>query len=243
MRLQNLAVREQGAHVCGHLLRAGVGPHRVHPLVERRDAALQRLQAHREEQVGDLYEPMRLVQHVGAVPAHLLGAIDEGEAVLRLERDRRQVVFVEHLRRRAHVRPGRGPELPLAQKWKRQVGQRREVARRPHAAATGNRGNQVALGEEEQPVEGRSRDAGVAEAQRVDLEAQDEPTEIFRHKVAHPHGVAEDEVALKCLQLVARHLRLRKRPEAGVDAVVRLSVRQRVLDPRSGPVDGRGVVT
>jgi hypothetical protein len=85
----DLAVGEQGAQVLRHDGLAGVRTGEVEALVERRRRPFEGLEAHRAGDVGGRGEPLGVEERERAEGGHVLGAIDEREALLRLELDRR----------------------------------------------------------------------------------------------------------------------------------------------------------
>ena len=101
MRLQDLAVAEQGADVLGHAGLPRMRAEGLDPRVEGLEAALQGFEAHGRQHVGGKGEMEGALEHEGSVGAHQLGAVDEREAVFGMKRLGRQAVLGQHLGGRA----------------------------------------------------------------------------------------------------------------------------------------------
>ena len=64
----------------------------------------------------------------------------------------------------------------------------------------------------------------------MDLQSEDDPADVLGHRLAHAHGVAQDQVPLKLLQLVWLDALLRQYAESRVDAVIRPVLLESLVD-------------
>jgi hypothetical protein len=96
-------------------------------LIERDGRALERLERERERDDGGVEQAARVADGQRAGGGHEMRAVDEREALLRLEHDGLQARAPQ---RRAAVEAVAGQlRLALADEHERDVGERREVAR------------------------------------------------------------------------------------------------------------------
>jgi hypothetical protein len=117
----------------GHRDLARVRPGADDALVEGHDGALQRLERHRAGEVGDPAGGLGVEHGERADRGHVLGAVQERQALLGLERHRRQAGGGQ--RGRGGLADAAVLDLALADQAERQVGQRREIAGRADRAA------------------------------------------------------------------------------------------------------------
>ena len=150
---------------------------------------------------------------------HHLGAVDQRQAVLGGQLDR----FQASARQRVGCRFGPGavrpPAAARADQGQGHVGQRCEVAGRADAAAAGHEGHDAVPVQGQHLFEHGDRDAGLAQAQGVDLQSQHQASDVLRQRVAGAAGVGEQQILLQLRQLVGRDPLRRQRTEARIDAV------------------------
>jgi hypothetical protein len=100
--------------------------------------------------------------------------------------------------------------------------QRGEITTGAHRALGRHTRQHVGVVETDQGIDQLAAHAGVTARQRGDLERQHEPYNARRQRIAHAHGVRQDQVALQELQLPGRDVRLGQAPKSGIDTVGRL---------------------
>ena len=109
---------------------AGVGAGRVDARVERHVRAEERVEREGAQDVGRADGAERVGHREPADGGHELRAVDEGEALLRLEGHRLEAGGAQGLA--AVQDPPVDPALALAHERQREVGERGEVAARAH---------------------------------------------------------------------------------------------------------------
>ena len=186
--------------------------------MEARRRSLQRLERHRAGDVGDACEATRANERERGHRGHELRAVDEREAFLRREHDRRE--------------PGRGECLGAAQQPARRRAPRPSPtsgsarcasgARSPLAPTeprAGTYGTSPAAEQREQQLDGLDADAGVALRERVRPEQHRGAHDVVGVRLADAAGVAAQQPQLELGRLLGRDRLGDEAPEARVDAV------------------------
>ena len=189
------------------------------------------LQAHGADDVRGGGQPPRVLEGQGSQRAHQLGAVQQRQALLRLQRQRPQPGVGQGFGRRARsalVDPG----LSLADHHQREVGQRRQVAGRTDAAARGHHGMHLVVEHADQQLHHLGAHAGQANRQGVGAQQQHGPHHLGGERLAHAGGVRPHQVALQLGGLGGLDPDVRQVPEAGGDAVGGASVGDQLLDHR-----------
>ena len=192
----------------------------------------QRLDRLRRRDRGRAREPVRVGQQERADPAHQLRPVEEGEALLRLEDERVEPLFAQREQGRHDV----AAQLHLAapDQGQREVGERREVARRADTSLGGHDRVDPELEEPQQPVNDHGPAARVTERQRVRPQEEHRPHDVARQRGTHPHGVAHEEVLLEPPRVGRRDVRRRQVAEPGRDPVHDLARGHEPLDDGAG---------
>ena len=165
---QDFRAPEQLAEIPGDILLALVRAGGVDARVVRGGAAAGGLQGHRRRDVGGPGDVGDAEEAVDRVGGHELRAVNEAEALLRLQPERFEAEFPQH---------DRGTE-PAAlidhftqpKQGQDHVGQRREVARGAQRALGIDNRQGVLVVETDEVVHDALRDAGKADGEAVDLE-------------------------------------------------------------------------
>ena len=146
-----------------------------------------------------------------------LRAVDEGDALFRRERERREAGLGEH--RRGGAGAVATMEFALADEREREMRERREVAARADGPLLGN--GRPEVGVEHRAEESRHVGARAREALRDDVRAEEHHRAHFalRERRTHAARVAADEIHLQRGELVARDRHLAQFAEARRDAV------------------------
>jgi hypothetical protein len=139
-----------------------VGPGELVGRGERHVRAEQRLDAHRRDDARGPGQPVGVGQEQRPDPRHQLGPVQERQALLGLERERLEA----NLAQRDEARHALSAQVDPAASDDRQreVGERREVARRADGALLWHHGMDAAIEEGEQPVDDDRPAAAVTEA-------------------------------------------------------------------------------
>ncbi len=208
-----------------------MGAQRVQAGVERRVGAAQRVGGERSAEVGGAQQTPCGERPQCEQRGHRLGAVDERQPFLGLEHQRPQPGPPQALLGRqlgaadAHA--------PAAEKRQRQMGEGREVAARPHRAATGHHRQHVVRQQREQRLERFEPHARVAARQRVGAQQQHAAHRRVGEPLADARRMAQHQPLLQGAQLVERDAHVGEVAETGVDAVYRVAAGGRALDHRA----------
>ena len=139
----------------------------MHLVEERLDAAVKGFQRHRADEVGEVGETKGLQQHVGAVAAHELCAVEQGQTFFRLQGDGLPTELLQDFLRRENL----ALKMHFAQAEQRQheVGQRREVTAGAERALVVNHGQHVVVEEVDETLNGHDLHAAVAVTEALHL--------------------------------------------------------------------------
>ncbi len=190
--------------------------------------AQERLDGHRGGHARATGQSIRVREQERPDRGHQLGPVEEGEALLRPEDDRLEADLAEPDQGRHVV----AVELDLAptDQGQRQVGERREVARRPDRALGRDDGMEIPGEEIEQPFDEERPAAGVAERERVRPEQEHRANDLARQRLADAGGMAHQEVLLEPLRVGRRDELRREVAEPGRDAVDDLAAGDEAVD-------------
>ena len=112
-------------------------------------------------------------------------------------------------------------ELALADQRQRHVGQRCQVARRPHRTLAGHERHEARVGHRQQGVDHHRPHAGMAAGQAGGLQREHQPQHRRAQRFAHAHTVRADQVQLQRGQVGLADAGGGQLAEAGVHAVDR----------------------
>ena len=177
-----------------------VGTHQVDGLGERLDASVIGFERHGADAVGPVAE-FHSVQHSPhGERTHVLGAVEQCQALFAGQMDRLPALGTEHL--------GTGDDtavhLDLAQthQGQAQVCQRHQVARCAERALTIDDGADALVEEVNQALDGVELAARVAIAERLHLEQNHDAHYLVGHALTHTAGMRLHQVDLQLRQLV-----------------------------------------
>ena len=181
--------------------------------------ALQPLHGHGAGDRSDAEDLLGVEQRQHAHRLHRLGAVDQGEAFLRLQHHRLEPRPAQRL---AAGEPLATEErLALADQDQRQVGQRSEIAARADRALLRHEGDHVALEHRDEQVQRALADPAVSSGEDVRAQKHQRAHGRGRQRGARACGVGEDQVALQLAQIGARDGHLGQGAEARVHPVGR----------------------
>ena len=184
---------------------------------EARPRALKRLDRERARDVGGLREPARAHDAERAERRHELRAVDQREALLRLEPDRCEADRGECFAP-GHARAV-GPRLALADERKREVRERREVAAGADRTAARHVRQHAAVQAVDEQLHGLDPRARAALRERVRAQQHRRAHDLVRIRLADTARVASQQSQLKLLRELLRDRLGHEAAEAGVDAV------------------------
>ena len=167
-----------------------------------------------------------------------LRAVEQRQAFLGGERDRLESGALQALGGAA-VRVPSHSTSPMPNNTADKMRERREIAAGADRTLGRHARQHVGVVEPDQRIDQLAAHAGVTARQRGDLERQHEPHHGRRQRIAHAHGMRQDQVALQELELLVRDVRLRQPPKAGIDAVGRLPAPDDLGHRRGAALDGR----
>ncbi len=230
--LHDLALGEERAQVAGADLLPGVGAHPHQALVEGAPRSLERLQADGAGDVRRGGEARGVAEGEGAERGHVLGAVDEAQALLGGQLDGREARRGERLAG-GHLAAGEA-RLALADEGERQVRERRQIAGRAHRPLGRDARRHARVEHRQQRVDDLHAHARVP--QRDHLRAQHHhPADLGLAQVGPDAArVAAHQVLLQGAHVALLDARLGEGAEAGVDPVHRGPVVAR----RGDGVDG-----
>ena len=179
---------------------------------ERDLGAEQRLDGHRRGDRRGPEQPLRVRGDQRAERAHQLRPVEQRQALLRPERERLETGVAQGVRRR-HDPP---VDLDLAppDERQREVGERREVARRADAPLLRHDRVDAPRQELADPVDEQRPAARVTERQRVRAQQQHRAHDLARERPPDARGVRGDEVRLEPGRVPGRDERGREVTEA-----------------------------
>ncbi len=151
-----------------------------------------------------------------------LRAVEERQAFLGTERQRREATLLQRLRGRLPAL--RRHHVAGADHGRSHVGERRQIAGGAHRALAGHDRDQTLGQHRFQQRDGCGLHAGSALREARDLEGHHEANDFQRRGLAHARGVREHDIGLQPRQVGGVDADAGKLSEAGVDAVHRLTV-------------------
>jgi hypothetical protein len=216
---------------------AGLRAQRDEVLGEDAVGAQQALDGHRGGDVGGREQVVQVGQGEDQHPQHAVGAVDERQALLGLEGQRRDAGLAEGLGGRAGDAVG-VDDLALADQRERAVGQRREVARGAERAVLAHHRGDAGVEQREDRLGDDRPRARVAHRQGACAQQHHRAHDLALDRRAHPGRVRAHERALQLLAPAGGDDDVGQRAEPGRDAVRRLGrVEQPVDDPGAGRHD------
>ena len=250
VRLADGAPREELAQVARGGGLPGVGAGGVDARVEGDVRAPEGVEAHGRQHVRGAGQPLGLGEGEAGHRGHELRAVDEGEALLGLERDGGEAGGPERFRareRRAFVDGAAPSPATTSARWAR--GARSPLA--PTDPGEGTTGWTRAVQHRDQQVERLRADAAVALGQHVRAQQHERARLRLGERLADPRGVAAHEVQLELAQAVPRDVarrrscrsrwsrRRRQRPRATASSTTRRGPDHRVARPAAARATGR----
>ena len=217
MRGADAAVRQQPSQHPGHCdlpgLAAGLGDAGVDGHV----AAERRIDAHGagRQRRGEDVEPGE--QAVERQRGGDLGAVQQRQALLGAELDRRQAGALERRRRGQGL--ARQHDLALAQQHRGELGERRQVARGADRALGGQDRKRVGVEQGQECFDHAAPDARAALGECVDLEQEHQAGDPRRERRTDAGAMGQHHPALQLGDLVGVDGGFRQAAEAGIDAV------------------------
>ncbi len=196
----------------------GMRPRGDELLGERGAGAEHGLEAHGADDVGGERQAQRVVVAKGSDAGHQLRPVEERQALLRAELEGRQPGMLEGVGARA----GTGTVdrcLSLADEDERQVGERRQVARRAEAAARGDDGMDGLVEHADEELGDGHADARQPDGERVGAQQEHRAHDLVGQRVADAGRVRPNEVALQLGRLVRLDPHVGEVAEARRDAV------------------------
>ena len=197
---------------------AFVGANHVEALVEGFDAAVEGVEAEREEHVGLTAETLGFKDAPYSVAAHELGAVEEGEALFALQLDGLPAESgVDLLDVAATAFP---IDVAKAEDGREhEVGQGAEVAAGTEAALLVDNGKDVVVVAVDETLDGLELGTAVAKAEILGFEQEHEADNFGGDFVAYAASVAHDEVLLQLAELLFADGDVAEGAEAGGDTV------------------------
>ena len=179
----------------------------------------------------------RLEQSRQRVGGRELRAVEQGEALLRRERDRRQADLSQRLRGRRY--PVADARLADADHRRRQVSERREIAGGADRALRRHDRRQSARQHRFDEAKRLGAHAGSALRKAAELQRHHQPHRFDGGRLADAGGVGEHDVALQLREIRGRDAHARELAEAGVDAIDRRAAIENARDRRGARRDAR----
>ena len=211
---------------------SGMRPSQLVGRRKRDVGAEQRLDADRRGHAGRPRQPVSVGEEQRPDRAHELGAVQEREPFLGLEDERLEADLAKGDERGHRV----AVELDRAasDERQRQMGKRRQVARRADGTLRRHDGMDTELEEGEQPVDEERPAAAVPQGQRVRPEQEHRPDDVPGQGRADACRVAHQQVLLQPRRVGRCDEPRRQGPEAGRDPVDDLAGGDEPLDDVSG---------
>ncbi len=180
------------------------------------DRAQQRVDRHGRRHIRGAAQALGVGQRQRQHRGRELRAVDEREAFLRAELDRRQAVRGERRE------PGHAVHrFALADQHQREVRERREIAAGPHRAAARHARVHAVVEQREQRVERLDADAGISFRQHVGAQRHRRAHRAHRERRIDAGGMTAQQVQLQLREVGLVDPRFREIAEAGVHAVDR----------------------
>ena len=193
-------------------------PHGHESIVEGRGRPHERLEARRPGDVGERRERVRVVQRERPERGHVLGAVDEREALLRGEHHRGEPGACEG--RAARFVSALGAQhLAFADEDEREVRERREIARGPDGALGGHARDDVVLEQADQQIDDLRTHTRVPHRDDLRPEKNHGPNLGTGEIGPDAARVTPHEVALQGGDVALRDARLGEGAKAGVHTV------------------------
>ena len=148
-----------------------------------------------------------------------LRAVDQGEAFLRPERQRRKAGSAQRIKARHDLAVDK--RLPLADHDGGHMRQRRQITGGSHRSLLRHQRINAVRQHGLQLLDDFAADAGGASPQRDDLQRHHQPHDRFGCRRAHAAAMRYNEVALEQRRLIGGNAFRRQLSESGVDAVDR----------------------
>ena len=167
-----------------------------------------------------------------------LGAVDEREALLGFERERREAEPREGVGR-WHTRAVGVETFTLAHEREREVRKRRKISAGAHTALRWNAGHEPRVVGRHQTFDDHGTHAAVPTRQTGHLEREHESHHGRRHGRTHSHTVTANEIALQGGQIIGGNARGGELAEARIDAIHRRLTGSGLLHHGSAGGNGR----
>ena len=225
----DLAVRQQRAQVPGRCDLPRMRARGDQLLREGGAGAEHRLEAHRADDVGGQRQPNGVVVSERANPGHELGPVEQRQAFLCLQLDRLERGARQRLGSAARAGTVDG-RLALPDEHERDVGQRREVARRAETATRRDDRMDRRVQHRDEEVDDLDSHAGEPDRQGVRPKEEHRPHDVIGQRVADAGGMGADEIALEGRRLRGVDARIGQISEAGGDAIDSCAVGHEPLD-------------
>ena len=226
-------IGEQAAEVGGAQLLAGLGTERDEVGGEGAVGAEQGLDAERGGEVGGLQQEGEVAQREDEHPEDPVGAVDQREALLGEELDRREPGGGERVAGVEQLALG-VPDHTLAEQRQRRVGERRQVPAGPERPVLGDDRSQRRVQQSHDPLGDQRPHPAVAHRQRARPQDHHRPHDLGLHLGPHPGRVRADQGLLHQRPLLRRDPRVGERPEPGRHSIHGL-IRGDVLGDHRGP--------
>ena len=146
-----------------------------------------------------------------------LGAVQQGQAFLRTQRQRRKADLRQS--RFGLQRLAVEPRLAHADQDAGHMSQRRQVARGADRSLRRNAGQDVSVDQVDQGLQRLTPNSGGTTRQAGDLQHHQKTRHRIRQQRPDPAGVAENQITLQRLQVFRRDGGVGQQAEAGVDAI------------------------
>ncbi len=187
-------------------------------LRQKRSArSLERLDRERTGDVGCPGQASRPYEAESERRSHELGAVDERQPFLRLELNGLELGPRERVRSREPLAVE--PRLSLADEREREMGERREIARRSHRAAAGYDRQDSAVEKRQEQLDRLDAGTGVALRERVRAQEHRRPDDLVGIRIADSARVRAQQPQLQLRGLLLGDRNGDEAAEAGVDAV------------------------
>ena len=199
---------------------SSVGTDAVAERQEGLDTAVVGFERHRADQIGPFREAFGLDERPAGVGAHELGAVEQGQAFLRLQADGLPAHLFPHF--------GSGAHLPFVADFthpdnrEAEVGEGSQVAGGAERALLVHHGEDVVVVHIDDPLHGDQLGAGVAVGERLRLEQEHQAHDVTAHFLARAAGVRHHEVVLELREVFRGDRDVVQGAEAGGDAIDRV---------------------
>mmetsp|Transcript_733 Transcript_733/g.1277 ORF Transcript_733/g.1277 Transcript_733/m.1277 type:complete len:583 (-) Transcript_733:92-1840(-) len=222
--------REKADESAGHLDLALVRPDRVDARFKAAWGTLESLDRQRACDVGTHGHVLRAGDRVRTNGGHELGAIDHCQALLCLQRNRREALPSQDLSSFANSTCVGVPHRAFAHQSKRQVREGREVTAGAHRALRRHHRHAVCVERGDHLVESLRSNARVALRQHVNAQGEQATSLLPRDGIADTRAVGADQVVLEVGQLVVFHHDVGEEAKSGIDTVCHMSLIEPTFD-------------